>query len=230
MENHEKSPSFQMLMLVTTPKLADKAAAIFHKSALPIQYRLNAEGTASSEIMDMLGLGSIDKCVFISTMPKRLSDIMLRKLRSELHLGSANSGIAFTIPLTGANNRMLRMLTHIDEESQADHKGKDGYIMMETNYVLIAAIVNMGFSADVMNAARAAGANGGTVMHSRWMGNEEVTGFWGLSVQAEKDIVLILSETEKKVEIMRQISEKCGVHTEAQGIVMSLPIDSVMGI
>ena len=102
MVNHEKIPSFQMLMLVTTPKLADKAAAIFHKSALPIQYRLNAEGTASSEIMDMLGLGSIDKCVFISTMPKRLGDIMLRKLRSELHLGAANSGIAFTIPLTGA--------------------------------------------------------------------------------------------------------------------------------
>ena len=74
------------------------------KGALPLQYRFNAEGTASSEIMDMLGLGSIDKSVLISMIPKELSDVLMDKLRSELQLNMANSGIAFTIPLNGANN------------------------------------------------------------------------------------------------------------------------------
>ncbi len=230
MENNEKNPSFQLLMLITTPKLADKAADMFRRGALPIQYRLNAEGTASSQIMDMLGLGSIDKCVLVSMMQKPLGDKMLGKLHSELRLDTVNSGIAFTIPLSGASNLLLRILTQATEENTDNSNGKDRYIMTEAKHVLIAAIVNRGFSGDVMEAARAAGAGGGTVIHSRRIGNEEVTGFWGLSVQDEKEIVLIISEVENKLDIMRGISESCGVNSKAKGIVMSLPIDSVMGI
>lgn len=85
------------------------------KGALPLQYRFNAEGTASSEIMDMLGLGSIDKSVLISMIPKELSDVLMDKLRSELQLNMANSGIAFTIPLNGANNLILRILAQNTE-------------------------------------------------------------------------------------------------------------------
>ena len=59
---------------------------------------------------------------------------------------------------------------------------------------------------------------------------EEATGFWGLSVQEEKEIVLILADHEKKTAIMRAVSEKYGMHSEAKGLVLSLPIDSVMGI
>ena len=68
------------------------------------------------------------------------------------------------------------------------------------------------------------------MVHSRAIENENATGFWGLSVQEEKEIVLILAELENKLPIMRAISEKCGMHSEAKGLVISLPIDSVMGI
>ena len=106
MKHSEKVPSFRLMILITTPKLAEKAMEVFKKGAVPIQYRLNAEGTASSEIMDVLGLGSIDKRVLVSVMPKRFSDVMLEKLDSELRLNTVNSGIAFTIPRTGAKNMM----------------------------------------------------------------------------------------------------------------------------
>ena len=69
---HEKKVSFQLLVLITTPKLAEHAAEMFKKGALPLQYRFNAEGTASSEIMDMLGLGSIDKKVFWSAWSRSI--------------------------------------------------------------------------------------------------------------------------------------------------------------
>lgn len=231
MDNNQKTlPSFQLLVLITTPKLADRAAKLFRKAQLPIQYRFNAEGTASSEIMDMLGLGSIDKCVLVSTVPKQTGDILLGRLRAELRLGTVNSGIAFTIALTGVNNLILRMLTQVAEENVLKETGKDRYNMVEGRHVLVAAVVNIGFSGDVMDAAKAAGAGGGTVIHSRWIGNEEITSLWGLSVQDEKEIVLILSEIEKKVEIMSAISEKCGMRSEAKGMVLSLPIDAVTGL
>lgn len=225
MEHRER---YQLLMLIATPKLADKAADMFLKSALPIQYRLNAEGTASSEIMDTLGLGSTDKAVLVSTVPQSFGNVMLSMLHTQLRLDAVNSGIAFTIPLTGVNNLLLRLMNHTAEETH--HNGKVEHSMTEMKYTLIAAVVNRGFSGEVMDAARAAGAGGGTVVHSRSIGSEEATSFWGLSVQEEKEFVLILADAESKMAIMRGISEACGMHSKAQGLVLSLPIDEVMGL
>ena len=178
----------------------------------------------------MLGLGSIDKSVLISMVPKNLSEVLMDKLRSELRLHAANSGIAFTIPLNGATNLIFRIRTQGTEKEVPGIKGKEESRMSETKYSLVAAIVNRGFSGDVMETVRAAGAKGGTVIHSRRIGDKDATSFWGLSVQDEKEIVLILTESVNKVALMKCIGESCGMHSEAQGIVMSLPIDSVAGI
>lgn len=228
MDNHEKKPSLQLLTVIATPKLAEKAACMFLQSALPIQYRFHAEGTAPSEIMDMLGLGSVDKSVLIATVPRSLSSTMLGKLHSELQLDTINSGIAFTMPITGVNNLILRLMTQTATENDTDRK--DEYGMAEARHVLITAIVNRGFSGDVMEAAKAAGARGGTVVPSRRIESEETAGFWGDSVQEEQEIVMILSDTEYKIPIMQKISEHCGMHSDAKGIVMSLPLDTVIGL
>ena len=220
--------SYQMLSIIATPKLADKAAEMFKAHAIPIQYRINAEGTASSEIMDMLGLGSIDKCLLITAIPKTFGREMLKRLHSELKLDTVNSGIAFTISLNGASNIVLKMLTQAQQENVNDKKEEN--VMTESDYVLINAIVKRGFSGEVMNAARAAGARGGTVMHSRCIADENVVGPLGYDVQDETEIVLIIAPSEDKISIMKAITESCGVHSEANGIVMSLPIDTVMGL
>ena len=83
---------YHLLVLIASPKLADKAADLFLKSALPIQYRFYTEGTASSQIMDTLDLGSSDKGVLISTVPESFGKLMLGKLHSELRLDAVNSG------------------------------------------------------------------------------------------------------------------------------------------
>ena len=223
----KKKMAVQALLMITTPKLADKAAKLFQKEKFPLQYRFNAEGTAPSEIMDMLGLGSIDKCVLVSLLQKQQAEDILKKLRASLQMHAVNSGIAFTIPLNGVSNLILRLLS---PNGQNDDKptGKDGTAMAETKHALITAVVNRGFSGDVMNAARSAGAMGGTVVHSRQMGDLEATAMWG--ADEEKELVMILADAESRVAIMQAISEKCGMHSEAKGLVMSMPIDSVTGI
>lgn len=230
METKPKRPALQLLAVITTPKLAEKTAAMFLQARLPLQYQFHAEGTAPSEIMDMLGLGSIDKSVLITTVPKLRAAGILKKLHTELQLDTVNSGIAFTIPLNGVNTLLLRMLTQNLEETttEADRKGE--HSMAETTHALVAAIVNRGFSVDVMEAAKSAGARGGTVIHSRAIDNKEITGFWGLGTQEEKEIVLILAEAEDRIPIMTSISERCGINSEAKGILFSMPIDSAIGI
>lgn len=230
MQEKNEKKSYQLLVLIATPKLTDKAADMFLKSAMPIQYRLNGEGTALSEMMETLGFGGIDKGILISTVPGDFGKAMLWKLHSELKLDTVNSGIAFTVPLTGASKIVANMMDHTSQNSSEEDVRKGENAMSRTDHALIVAIVNRGFSGEVMDAARSAGAGGGTVIHSRSIGGEEAAGVWGLSAQEEKDLVLIIADIDDKVNIMKKIGETCGVTSKANGTVISLPIDAVMGI
>ena len=230
MKPEKQNSSFRILMLITNPQLAKKAAKLFADGAMPMHYKLHAMGTASSEMMDILGLGSIGKHLLVSILPKPFADEMLRKLRKALKIGTTDSGIAFTMPISGANNYIVRMLGQIGGKEKETAERKEKTTMAELKHVMIASIVNQGYSEEVMNAARAAGAAGGSVLHSRLVENEQATEFWGLSVQEEKEIILILANAENKLAIMQAISDSCGIRSDAKGIVVSLPIDAVIGL
>lgn len=228
-----KNAPLRILFLITTPKLSEKAADMFQKGAVPIQYQWNGVGTASSEVIDILGLGTPNKGIMISMLPKVLADDMLKKLKKELKIGAVNTGIAFTLPMSGVNNLILKILEELNgnqEQLSEMSNRKDEIKMTDMKYSLIAAVVNQGYSEDVMDIAREAGAGGGTVVHSRRIGNKEAMRFWGMSIQEEKEMLLIVTENENKLKIMQAIGEHCGMHSEAKGIVVSLPIDSVIGL
>ncbi len=222
--------SLRILMLVATPKLANKATKLFGKAGVPLHYTLHAMGTASSETMDMLGLGTPDRRILISVIPKQYSSRLMCKIRNDLKFGAPGTGVAFTIPVTGASKHMIKMLKDLDENSISLPKGKEAIRMSDIKRVLIAAIVNQGCSEDVMDAARSAGAGGGTVLHSRSIAGAEVMSLWGLGAQEEREIILIAAEEGDKLDIMRAISEKCGMNSEARGMVISLPIESAIGL
>lgn len=222
--------SICVLILITSPKLAEKATKLFHNAAVPLHYALSAVGTASSDMMDILGLGSIDKTMLISILPKNMTDNIMRKLKKELKIGTVNSGIAFTVSLSGANKFIVRMLEQYAESTENISQQKEVTTVSDIKSVMIAAVVNQGYSDEVMNAAKSAGAVGGTVLHSRRIGDEKVMKSWGFGVQEEKEIVLIVTNIQNKLKIMQSISEKCGIRTDAKGTVLSLPIDTVIGL
>lgn len=93
-------------------------------------------------------------------------------------------------------------------------------------------MVNQGYSEQVMDAARAAGAGGGSVLHSRHVvdSSKETVSFWGFHVQEEKEMILIISSAEKTLAIMKAISKECGMRSQAQGLVVSTPIDDALGL
>lgn len=230
MKNNFSKPSYAALFLITAPKLTKKASEMFKEAHVPTQYHFRARGTASSEMMDVLGLGSIEKNVIMSFMPKAFADKMLTKLQKELHLGLPDSGIAFTVSISGANGRMIKLIESLHENGNEIFTERDGYEMAESGYALIMAIVNQGCSEEVMDAAKPAGASGGTVFHSRRVGSEEAMKFWGITIQPEREVVMILAEKEDKLQIMQAIVEKCGMQTKGHGIVFSLPVDATAGL
>ncbi len=95
---------------------------------------------------------------------------------------------------------------------------------------LILTIINRGYADLVMDAAKNAGASGGTIVHARGTGIHEAEKFFGIIVQPEKEIVLILTEREKKNEIMTAICTHADLKVAGNGICFSLPVDQVMGL
>lgn len=225
-----KKAAFRMLFLIATPKLVNKAVGLFKEGNVPTQYIFHAQGTASSEVMDMLGLDGVDKNILMSMMPKMFADEMLKKLRKKLHLGMPNTGIAFTVTMSSGSGHIMQLMEKMEPEEKQRLMERNEADMTDNEYSMIMAIVNQGFSEDVMNAARPKGASGGTVFHSRRVGNEEAMKFWKISVQEEREVVIILAGKEDKLAIMQEIGKKCGMQSKAQGIVMSLPVDNVVGL
>ena len=150
-------------------------------------------------------------------------------MRKKLHLGMPNTGIAFTLVMSGGSGHIVQIMEGMEPEERksAERNETD---MTENEYSMIMAIVNQGFSEEVMNAARPMGASGGTVFHSRRVGTKEAMKFWKISVQEEREVVLILAQKEDKLAIMQEIGKQCGMNSKAQGIVMSLPVDGIAGL
>ena len=98
------------------------------------------------------------------------------------------------------------------------------------SYVVIFTIVNEGFSDSVMSAAREAGAKGGTVIDARGTANAEAKALFDLEISGEKEIVVILVKEELKDSILKAINREVGLNKPGQGIVFSMPVDSVVGI
>ena len=227
----EKKIPSRMLFLIAAPKFAEKATALLMESNVPVQYKISGMGTATSEMMDLLGLGTAEKTVVASILPKTTANAVLTRLDDALEdLERKNRGIAFTLPISGLNKLLLRMMGDLEEKEPSEAKRKDESTMTERSHALITVIVNQGYSEEVMNAARSAGARGGTVIHGRRIMDEKTTVAMGLGVQDEREMLLIVADEEHKLPIMQAIGAQWGVHSEAKGIVLSLPIDNVIGL
>ena len=101
---------------------------------------------------------------------------------------------------------------------------------MEKGYKCVFAIVNNGFSENAMDAAKACGAKGGTILHGRGTASKDAEKFFNMTIQPDKEIVLILVESELVDGILKGLYTAIGSSTEAQGIAFALPVDEVIGL
>ncbi|MDD4564008.1 MAG: P-II family nitrogen regulator [Eubacteriales bacterium] len=102
--------------------------------------------------------------------------------------------------------------------------------MDKREYDLILTIVNRGFADQVVDAARGAGAHGGTVFYARGTGIHEIEKFFAISIQPEKEVVMNIVRHEETQVIMHAIVDAAGLNTEGRGLAISLPIADVVGI
>jgi len=98
------------------------------------------------------------------------------------------------------------------------------------SHEVIFCIVNAGYSEAVMDAAKGAGARGGTILNARGTANKEAESLFHIAIQPEKEIVMILVDVKIKDDVLHALYQKAGLDTMGQGIAFSLPVDNVVGL
>lgn len=102
--------------------------------------------------------------------------------------------------------------------------------MKKFTHEAIFCIVNSGFSDEAMDAAKACGARGGTVINARGTASTETEKHFNITIQPEKEIVMIIVEKSLKDTILHALYQKVGLNTEGQGIAFSVPVDKAVGL
>ena len=184
------------------------------------------KGTASKETLATLGLGSSDKCVIFSFMTMDKSHNLLLEIEKKMQLKVIGAGLSFTVPISSIDG--IKSLKRVVKDIDINKEG-EGYVL-NTENELIVVVTNRGYTENVMEVAKKAGAEGGTVVHARGTGEESAEKFFGTLIGAEKEIIFIVSKTEKRSAIMKEIKENVGPTTPSGAISFSLPINEVAGL
>lgn len=217
------------LYLMTTivdRKAAKKYSELYWESGQHVAFVTLGAGTAASDILDYLGMENTEKAVIFSVLEEETWLDVKKQLQKKLKIDAPGGGIAFIVPLSSIGGK--KPLQFLLEKE--DYQKEEESVLKETSHELIVVIADQGNIELIMDAAREAGAYGGTVLHAKGTGTEQAGRFMGVSIAAEKEMIFIVTKTEQKNTIMQAIMEKAGLNTRAKSIVFSLPVTDTAGL
>lgn len=209
-----------LMITITDRSRSGEFAAWYQSQGLPLVLTALGRGTATTEILDCLGLEATEKAVLMCMAPR--SPWLVRRAARELWLDIPGRGILMTVPVSSIGGAAAR--DYLLQQRTEDIMEK------ELTHELIVVITNQGYTDRVMDAARAAGATGGTSVHAKGTGTELAKKFFGVSIAAEKELIFILTKAEDRKPIMKAVMAQAGMKTEAQSLVFSLPVSDIAGL
>ena len=198
---------------------------LYRKRQVPIHIQCAGKGTATSEIMDILGLGSSEKDVLLSFAAASAAKKLLHDLDNELRGHTGGAGIVVSIPVSGLNSLVANLAAYHAESLKEKEEGND---MERSENSLILVVCARGCTDDVMTTAKAHGARGGTVIKGRLSGRKALEQAYEVELRAEREIVAIVVPTSLRNPIMEAINTEHGLRSEAQAALCSLPIEQIV--
>ncbi len=220
--------SERMMLLLTITKRGEGSFIVNSLNSHGIVWHLRAvgQGTASSEMMDILGIGSRDKDIVVSLAARRAAESFTMELESNPTLGRGH-GIMMVIPLSAINN--LTAVLASRAASKLSVQEADITMKNEYKHSLVLIAVNRGYADEVMQAARKAGATGGTVIKANLADNESGE-LLGITLEEERDIVAIMVPDTIRDTLMENVNRELGMRSDAQAIICSVGVDKAMRI
>ena len=218
--------SLYLMTTIVDRKIVNKFIDLYKENSLNVRFWALGLGTASNDILDYLGLDNPEKAVAFSVLEENSWLEIKKQLQKKLQIDAPGGGIAFITPLSSIGGKTALQLL-IDHE---DYQKQEESTLKNTTHELIVVIAEHGYTNLIMDAAREAGAFGGTIIHAKGTGMEVAEKFMGVSLAAEKEVVFIVSKTEEKNAIMQAIMKNAGLDSKAKSIVFSLPVTDTAGL
>lgn len=199
---------------------------LYDEEGLQIMLVTLGDGTASGDVLDYLGLEATEKAVIFSVLTDENFYKTKKSLQKKLQIDAPGGGIAFIVPFSSIGGKKALQFFTVGQDFQKEEESA----LKDTTYELVIVIANQGYIEMVMDAARGAGAYGGTVIHAKGTGMEQAEKFMGVSLAAEKEMIFIVAKKEQKNDIMKAVMEQAGLDTKAKSIVFSLPVTDTAGL
>lgn len=173
-------------------------------------------GTIHNSVLEIFGLDNIRREIVLMAVPQESVESLLANLGKKLHLEKPNHGISFRTPIVNIwGSQGCYSLT-----------GKENDVMHQA----IITIVNQGQADNVIAAAVEAGAKGGTIINGRGAGSKEMTILFGIEVEPEIEIVLILASTSESLGICRSIKQQLQIEEPGNGILFTVNLSQTIGL
>ncbi len=215
-----------LMTTIVDRKIVKKYLELYQENDLQVMFISLGFGTANNEVLDYLGLESTEKAVALSVIEEHTWLTVKKQLEKKLHIDAPGGGIAFTTPLSSVGGK--KALQYLIENE--NYQKEEETTLKDTSHELIVVIAEQGYTNLIMDAARGAGAYGGTVIHAKGTGKEAAEKFMGVSLALEKEIIYIVTKTEQKNAIMSAIMKEAGLDSKAKSIAFSLPVTDTAGL
>ena len=218
----------QLVMAITDRDKTETVIGIFRECNGFTTDVVLGTGTAPMEILDYLYLSPNEKAVVLGVVTNAGLAPLLKTIKKKLYIDIPGNGIVATVPLNSIGGK--RSLEYILDGQTLGSGEKENNMSIKTDHELIFVIANEGYSDMIMDAARAAGAGGGTVIKAKGTGAEYSKKFFGFSIATEKEIHLLVTPAQGRNAIMKAIMENAGLDSKAQAIVFSMPVSNAIGL
>lgn len=215
-----------MMGIITNRGMRDKFIAFFKSNNIHVTLTTLGTGTASSAILDYLGIEAAEKAVYFAFVTLDTWKSLKKELYNKVKIDIPGRGIAFLIPLSSIGGKKALQYLTVGQNVVI----KEESTLKNTDFELLITIANVGHIETIMDAARSAHAPGGTVIHAKGTGAEHARKFFGISLAEEKEMIFIVVRSGQKNDIMRAIMEQAGPGTPAGAVTFSLPVTSTAGL
>jgi nitrogen regulatory protein PII len=212
-------PGFSVLFFILPDGFGDRARKIAVGHGAGGGTLFYGSGTVTSKVLKFLSLEDSRKEILMMLVRSDALELILEISGRELKLDKPGTGVAFASPVSGYAGA---------RGAQAPEQG--GREIMASTHDLIITIVARGFSDDVMEASRKAGATGGTVITGRGTGVHETETFFGVKIEPEKEIILTLVPGCITSSVMEKISRELRIDEPGKGVLLCMPVSHVRGI
>lgn len=218
--------SIYCMITITGKNYGEQFSELYKEDTVPVTMMTLGKGTASSEVLEYFGLDEVEKVVMFSMVTGETWRKRKKRMQQKLNIDIPGRGISFIVPMSSIGGKKALDFFLMGQEYEV----KEETVLKNTEYELLIVVSNYGYTNLVMDAAREAGAGGGTVLHAKGTGMEKAEKFFGVMLAPEKEMTFIVTRTEKKNKIMKSVMDKAGMETKAKAVIFSLPVTETAGL